>query len=98
MRRAAGYIREGRRWVVDMDLEKVFDRAHHDVLMHRVAKRIEDKRVLALIRRFLRLGMMADGIETARTGVVPVRRQLQHLRIQRTRRAADHGRDRGVPR
>ncbi len=71
VRRAAGYIRGGRRWVVDMDLEKFFDRVNHDVLMHRVARRIEDRRVLALIRRFLQVGLMADGVETARTQGTP---------------------------
>lgn len=71
VRRAAGYIRDGRRWVVDMDLEKFFDRVNHDVLMHRIARRIEDKRVLGLIRRFLQAGMMADGTETARTQGTP---------------------------
>lgn len=71
VRRAAAYIREGRRWVVDMDLEKFFDRVNHDVLMHRVAKRIEDRRVLSLIRRFLRAGLMADGIEIVRDQGTP---------------------------
>lgn len=71
VRRAAGYIREGRRWVVDMDLEKFFDRVNHDVLMHRVARRVEDRRVLSLIRRFLQAGLMAGGIETARTQGTP---------------------------
>ena len=71
VQRAAGYIREGRRWVVDMDLEKFLDRVNHDVLMHRVARRVEDKRVLLLIRRFLQAGMMDGGIETARTQGTP---------------------------
>ena len=71
VQRAAGYIREGRRWVVDMDLEKFFDRVNHDALMHRVARRIEDKRVLLLVRRFLQAGRMESGIETARTQGTP---------------------------
>jgi RNA-directed DNA polymerase len=69
--RAAEHIRGGKRWVVDMDLEKFFDRVNHDVLMSRIARRIEDKRVLRLIRRYLQAGMMADGIETARTQGTP---------------------------
>jgi len=59
---AQKYIQEGRRWVVDVDLEKFFDRVNHDVLMGRVAKRIEDKRLLGLIRRYLEAGVMADGV------------------------------------
>jgi group II intron reverse transcriptase/maturase len=59
---ARQYIQEGRRWVVDVDLEKFFDRVNHDVLMGRLAKRITDKRMLRLIRRYLEAGMMAHGI------------------------------------
>lgn len=60
--RARGYIQDGRRVVVDVDLEKFFDRVNHDVLMSRVAKKIEDKRVLRLIRHYLSAGMMAEGV------------------------------------
>ena len=59
---AQRYIQEGRRWVVDVDLEQFFDRVNHDVLMGRLAKRITDKRLLRLIRRYLEAGMMADGV------------------------------------
>ncbi|MGH8831861.1 MAG: group II intron reverse transcriptase/maturase [Polaromonas sp.] len=69
--KATEYIRAGKRWVVDMDLEKFFDRVNHDVLMARVARRVGDRRVLRLIRRFLRAGMMADGVETARAQGTP---------------------------
>lgn len=55
-------INEGRGFVVDVDLEKFFDRVNHDVLMGRLAKRIEDKRLLGLIRRYLEAGMMANGV------------------------------------
>src|ERR1039458_1661811 len=51
--RAREYAAAGKRWVVDMDLEKFFDRVNHDILMARVARKIEDKRVLKLIRRYL---------------------------------------------
>ena len=59
---AQQYIQEGRRWVVDVDLEKFFDRVNHDVLMGRLAKRIGDKRVLGLIRRYLEAGVMCHGV------------------------------------
>jgi group II intron reverse transcriptase/maturase len=68
---AARYIREGRRWVVDVDLEKFFDRVNHDVLMGRLAKRIGDKRVLRLIRGYLNAGIMVDGVVMARESGTP---------------------------
>ena len=63
---AQKYLQEGRRWVVDVDLEKFFDRVNHDVLMGRLAKRIADKRVLGLIRRYLDAGIMANGVVVER--------------------------------
>lgn len=59
---AQKYMAEGYRWVVDIDLEKFFDRVNHDILMGRVAKRITDKRVLKLIRAFLNAGVMENGL------------------------------------
>jgi group II intron reverse transcriptase/maturase len=59
---AQRYIQSGKRWVVDVDLEKFFDRVNHDVLMGKVAKRIGDKRLLGLIRRYLEAGVMASGV------------------------------------
>jgi RNA-directed DNA polymerase len=56
------YVAGGYRWVVDMDIEKFFDRVNHDVLMSRVARRVEDKRLLKLLRAYLNAGMMVDGI------------------------------------
>jgi RNA-directed DNA polymerase len=63
---AQRFVQEGRRIVVDVDLEQFFDRVNHDVLMGRLAKRIGDRRVLGLIRRYLGAGMLADGIATER--------------------------------
>jgi len=59
---AQKYIAEGHGWVVDIDLEKFFDRVNHDKLMARVAKRVEDKRLLKLIRAFLNAGVMENGL------------------------------------
>jgi RNA-directed DNA polymerase len=57
------FVREGRRWEVDMDLEKFFDNVNHDILMVRLAKRIEDKILLRLIRRYLRTPVLVNGSE-----------------------------------
>ena len=59
---AQRYIQAGKRVVVDVDLEKFFDRVNHDVLMGRMEKRIGDKRMLGLIRRYLEAGIMANGV------------------------------------
>lgn len=63
---AQTHVASGRRWVVDIDLERFFDRVNHDVLMARVAQKVEDKRVLGLIRRYLRTGVMDGGIVSQR--------------------------------
>ena len=63
---AQRYIQDGRRWVVDVDLEKFFDRVNHDVLMGKLAARITDPRVLGLIRRYLQAGVMAHGVAIER--------------------------------
>src|SRR5882757_8986798 len=60
--RAQQYIAEGFTWCVDLDLEKFFDRVNHDKLMGRIAQRVEDKRLLKLIRAFLNAGVMENGL------------------------------------
>jgi RNA-directed DNA polymerase len=60
--RAQKNIAEGYSWVVDLDLEKFFDRVNHDKLMGQIAKRVEDKRLRKLIRAFLKAGVMEGGL------------------------------------
>ena len=71
VQQAQQYIRSGKRWVVDMDLEKFFDRVDHDILMSKLAYLIEDKRLLKLIRRFLEVEMMANGQRVTRDRGMP---------------------------
>jgi RNA-directed DNA polymerase len=71
LRRAQQYVADGKRWVVDLDLEKFFDRVNHDLLMGKLATRIGDARVLKLIRRYLEAGMMTDGLVQPRQEGTP---------------------------
>ncbi len=66
LRAAQQYVQQGRRWVVDVDLEKFFDRVNHDVLMGKLESRIGDRRLLRIIRRYLEAGIMADGVVVER--------------------------------
>jgi RNA-directed DNA polymerase len=66
VRAAQQYVQEGRRWVVDVDLEKFFDRVNHDVLMGKLENRIGGRRLLRIIRRYLEAGIMADGVVVER--------------------------------
>ena len=71
LRRAQQYVTSGKRWVVDIDLEKFFDRVNHDLLMGKLTAKMGDGRVLKLIRRYLEAGMMADGLVQPRTEGTP---------------------------
>jgi RNA-directed DNA polymerase len=62
VRKAREYMKEGYRFVVDLDLEKFFDRVHHDRLMMKLATRVKDKKILLLIRKYLQAGVMEGGL------------------------------------
>ncbi len=69
--RARQYVAQGRRWVVDIDLERFFDCVNHDILMDRVERKVKDERITKLIRRYLRAGIMENGLTTASTQGTP---------------------------
>lgn len=71
VRRAKGYIQEGYSWVVDLDLEKFFDKVNHDKLMALLVKKINDKNILKLIRKYLQSGVMINGVITETTEGTP---------------------------
>ncbi|WP_305042567.1 group II intron reverse transcriptase/maturase [Geoalkalibacter sp.] len=68
---ARKFVAEGRRWVVDIDLEKFFDRVNHDILMSLVARKVKDKQVLVLIRRYLQAGVLEGGLVSPRAEGTP---------------------------
>jgi RNA-directed DNA polymerase len=71
VRQAREHVASGRRWVVDMDLEKFFDCVNHDALMARVARKVSDKRMLGLIRRYLQAGVLREGLVSQRVAGTP---------------------------
>lgn len=71
MEAARRHAADGHRWVVDMDLEKFFDRVNHDLLMGKLAEKVRDRRILKLIRRYLEAGLMAEGVVSPRREGTP---------------------------
>lgn len=71
VQKARAHVAEGYRWIVDLDLEKFFDRVNHDILMSRVARFVKDKQVLRLIRRYLQAGLLEGGIASIRQEGTP---------------------------
>ena len=71
LKRAQGFVESGLEFVVDIDFENFFDRVNHDILMSRLCKHVDDKRLLRLIRRFLQAGMMENGVVTSRNEGTP---------------------------
>lgn len=71
VKQSRDYIRQGKRWAVDVDLSKFFDEVHHDRLIAKLRQRIKDRRVIHLIERYLRSGMMQNGIEEPRSKGTP---------------------------
>ncbi|SFE92938.1 group II intron reverse transcriptase/maturase [Alteribacillus iranensis] len=71
VRKAKSYMKEGYRWVIDMDLEKFFDKVNHDRLMRTLSERVKDKKVLRLIRRYLQAGVLEDGLVRPNTEGAP---------------------------
>lgn len=71
LKRAKSYVQNGARYVVDMDLEKFFDKVNHDLLIERVRRKVKDDRVITLIRRYLKAGVMENGIATMNSKGTP---------------------------
>ena len=71
VKQSQSYVASGKRWVVDIDIEKFFDRVNHDILMARIARKIKDKKLLLLIRRYLQSGIMQGGLEEIRSEGTP---------------------------
>ena len=87
LKQAKAHINEGYRVVVDIDLEKFFDKVNHDKLMHLISEKVKDKRVLKLIRKYLTAGVMEKGIKTKTSeGASQGRTETESQRGQKCRR------------
>jgi retron-type reverse transcriptase len=84
--KAQQYQAEGYRWVVDLDLEKFFDRVNHDRLLAKIAEKVSDKRLLKLIRAFLRAGVMENGLVSPAEEGTPQGSSLTRVIEHRTQR------------
>ena len=71
MQRASGYVKEGKVWVVDMDLQSFFDEVNHDKLMYKLSRTLQDKGLLRLIRKYLRSGILIEGLSQQREKGTP---------------------------
>ncbi|MEN0006892.1 MAG: reverse transcriptase domain-containing protein, partial [Bacteroidota bacterium] len=71
VQKSQGYVREGKRWVVDLDLSKFFDEVNHDRLLSKLRLRVQDRRVIHLIDRYLRAGVLINGVEERRKKGTP---------------------------
>ena len=69
--RASGYVKEGKVWVVDMDLQSFFDEVNHDKLMYKLSRTLQDKELLRLIRKYLRSGILIEGLSQQREKGTP---------------------------
>jgi RNA-directed DNA polymerase len=82
VKQAQKYVNEGYKFVVDIDIEKFFDRVNHDILMARISRKIQDKRVLKLIRKYLQAGVMINGCcMTNEEGTPQVRRRKRNKTV-----------------
>ena len=86
---AQGYVRSGRSIVVDVDLEKFFDRVNHDILMDRLRRRVDDAAVLRLIRAYLDAGIMCEGVVQERYQGTPQGGPLTPLTQKQTSNSSE---------
>jgi len=89
VRAAQSYVQAGKDWVVDMDITQFFDRVNHDILMNRIGQTIRDKRVLGLMGRYLRAGVMVEGLVQASEEGTPLSPLLTNIYLDALDRELD---------